>query len=254
MTKLRTLLFSLLFLSLTGTLFAQQSRFDNANQLLEENAYSDAIQVYQSIADDGYESGALWLNMGIAYTQIDSLGLAKYYLLKAKNHKETTTLADEALNYVNDRFSRKSAVLPPLPWNLLLTFLSDTFGVTTIAVTALAFFYLAIAFLIGSWFQVEIVKPLRVSFYTSISLALILFLTSWIIHYQDNRFDTAVMVDRQSTVYQNPRDDAAVISTAFEGYLLRIDHHRSSNENGWHFIRLENGMDGWVRESGIKIL
>lgn len=254
MTKLRTLLFSLLFLNLTGTLFAQQSRFDNANQLLEENAYSDAIQVYQSIADDGYESGALWLNMGIAYTQIDSLGLAKYYLLKAKNHKETATHADEALNYVNDRFSRQSAVLPPLPWNRLLDFLSDTFGVSAIAVTALVFFYLAVAFLIGSWFRLKNAKAFRVSFYTSISLAIILFLTSWIIHYQDNRFDTAVMVDRESIVYQNPRDDAAVISKAFEGYILRIDHHQSDNENGWHYIRLENGMNGWIRENGLKIL
>lgn len=254
MTTLRTLIFSLFFLSIAGALFAQQSRFDNANQLLEENAYSDAIQEYHSIADDGFESGALWLNMGIAYSQIDSLGMAKYYLLKAKNHKETTTLAVEALNYVNDRFSRQSAVLPPLPWNRLLSYLSNTFGITMIAVTALFFFYLAIAFLIGSWFWNESVKPLRVSFYTSISLALILFLTSWIIHYQNNRFDTAVLVGRESTVYQNPRDDSAVISTAFEGYVLRIDHHRMNNDNGWYYIRLENGMIGWIRENNVKIL
>ncbi len=254
MTIIRILIFSLLFITISCNLFAQQSRFDEANDLLEENLYSEAVQIYQSIADDGYESGALWLNMGIAYSQMDSLGIAKYYLLKAKNHRETASLADEALNYVNERFSRRSAVLPPLPWVRFFNFLSESIGVTAIAITALIFFYLAIACLIGSWFRYDFNKQLRTSFYTFFTGAIILFLFSWIIHYQEERFDTAVMVDRQSTVYQQPRDDSAVITTAFEGYLLRIDNHQAEPDTEWYYIRLENGMNGWVRKNGVKVL
>jgi len=45
------MIFILLF-SLSD-LFAQQSRFDEANSLLEESRYQDAIKVYKSIADEG---------------------------------------------------------------------------------------------------------------------------------------------------------------------------------------------------------
>ena len=254
MTTVRYLIFPALFLAFAVETSAQQSRFDSANEMLNERLYSDAIVLYKSIADDGYESGALWLNIGIAYSQIDSLGMAKYYLLKAKSHKETAALADDALIYVNERFSRRSAVLPPLPWTRFFNNLSDTFGVTTIAVTAIILFYLAIALLIGSWFRVDFKKPLRIAFYSFISGALMLFLFSWIIHYQDSRFDRAVMIDRQATVFQHPREDAAVITTAFEGYLLQIDNRQSESETDWHYIRLENGMNGWIRNSGIKVL
>lgn len=254
MITLRNLFFLILFLVFVGQASAQQSRFDSANELLNERLYSDAIELYQSIADDGYESGALWLNMGIAYSQIDSLGMAKYYLLKAKNHKETASLADDALIFVNERFSRRSAVLPPLPWTRFFNYLSETFGINTIAVTAITFFYLAIAFLIGSWFRVDFKKPLRIAFTCFISGAVVLFLFSWVIHYQELRFDRAVMVEKEATVYQHPREDAAVITTAFEGYLLQIDHRQSDSESDWHYIRLENGMYGWIKNSGIKIL
>lgn len=243
-----------LFLVFATQVSAQQSRFDSANEMLNKNLYSDAIELYQSIADEGYESGALWLNTGYAYTQIDSLGMAKVYLLKAKNHKETAALAEDALAYVNERFSRRSAVLPPLPWIRFFNFLSDSFGITALAITALILFYLATAFLIGSWFRVDFKKPMRIAFYSCLSGAALLFLITWVIHYQDVRYDRAVMVERESTVYQYPREDAAVITTAFEGYLLEIDNHQSQAETGWHYIRLENGMYGWIRNDGIRVL
>ncbi|MEX0944469.1 MAG: SH3 domain-containing protein [Balneolaceae bacterium] len=257
----RILFFMIFYMFGTGILIAQQSRFDTANSLLEENSYSEAIQLYKSIADDGYDSGALWLNMGVAYSQVDSLGLAKFYLLKAKNYRETANPAEEALTYVNDRFSRQSAVLPDLPWDRFFSYLSDSYGVSFIAISALIIFYLAVALLIGSWFRVDYVKPLRYSSYTMLITALLIFLLSWIVYYQDNRYDTAVMVGRESTVYEQPREDASVITTAFEGYKLKIDNNRvastdDNNQDGndWVYIRLENGMYGWIQCDGLKRL
>ncbi len=243
-----------LFLFSIPSLSAQQSSFDSANTLLEENEYADAIQIYQSIADEGYESGALWLNMGIAYSQIDSLGVAKYYLLKAKQFEETSDLADDALLYVNDRFSRQSAVLPALPWDQFFQFLSDTFGLNAIVITALLFFYCAVGLLIWSWFRVDLKNVLLKGSNLSFSLMALLFLFSSIIYYQNSRYSTAVMVDRQSVVYERPNESTSVITTAYEGYTMRVDLKAGADNPEWNYVRLENGMYGWVKKDGLKIL
>lgn len=243
-----------LFLLTVPALFAQQSRFDSANLLLEESEYADAIQLYKSIVDDGYESGALYLNMGIAYSQIDSLGVAKYYLLKAKQFRETTDLADDALLYVNNRFSRQSAVLPALPWDQFFRFLSDTFGLNVLLITGLLFFYCAVGLLIGSWFRVDLKNVLRKGSYISFSLMALLFLFSSIIYYKDSRYSTAVMVERQSVVYERPNESTSVITTAYEGYTMRVDFKTGADNPEWTYVRLENGMYGWVKKDGLKIL
>lgn len=243
-----------LFLLIVPSLSAQQLRFDSANTLLEENEYVEAIQLYQTIADDGYESGALWLNMGIAYSQIDSLGVAKFYLLKAKQFRETAELADDALLYVNNRFSRRSAVLPALPWDQFFYFLSVTFGLNTMIVTALLFFYGAVGLLIWSWFRVDLTEVLRKGSYLAFGLMTLLLFFSWIIYYQDNRYSTAVMVDRQSVVHEQPNESSSVITTAYEGYTMRVDFEAGADDPEWKYVRLENGMYGWVRKDGLKIL
>ncbi len=232
---------------------AQQSRFDEANEMLEESQYQDAIQLYKSIADEGYESGALWLNMGIAYSQLDSLGVSKFYLMKASRFKETEDLAEESLEYVNDRFSRQSAVLPPLPWDRFFNYLGDRFGVSGLVFIALLFLYFGVALLIWSWFRKEFQKLLKVSAAILLSVCLLFFLFSVIVNYQQNRYGTGVMVERQGAVYEQPREEAPVVSMAFEGYTMRVDFKESEEHPDWKYIRLENGMFGWVQDSLLMV-
>jgi tetratricopeptide (TPR) repeat protein len=233
--------------------FAQQSRFDEANNLLEERNYREAIQLYNSIADDGYHAGALWLNLGYAYTQIDSLGMAKYYLLKAEKYPETRPLASEAIDIVNNRFPRRSAVLPPLPWDRFFRVLSDAPGAGGLAYIALFFLYAGAAFVIASWFRYDLRKLFRYCGYTTLSIAAVFLLFSVIVNYQDNRYGTGVMVDREGQVFQHPETESAVVSTAYEGYTMRVDFRESKEYPDWKYVRLENGMYGWIREEQLKI-
>jgi tetratricopeptide (TPR) repeat protein len=251
----RFIVLNLIFILLVtlSDLFAQQSRFDEANSLLEESRYQDAIQVYKSIADEGYDSGALWLNMGIAYSQLDSLGVSKFYLLKAQQYKETEGRAEQALFYVNERFTRQSAVLPPLPWDRFFQALSDQFGVSGLVYIALFFLYCGVALLIWSWFRFNLNKAIRYSSYSLLGISLLFFLFSLIVNYQNNRYGTGVMVERQGTVYELPREESAAVSTAYEGYKMRVDFKESENEPDWKYIRLENGMYGWVKENNLMV-
>ncbi|MFO7848159.1 MAG: SH3 domain-containing protein [Balneolaceae bacterium] len=232
----------------------QQTRFDEANSLLENGEYSHAIDTYKSISRDGYESGALWLNLGISYVQLDSLGMAKYSFLKANEFPETSERATTALDYVNDRFPRQSAVLPQLPWIRFLNSVKQAIGITALTLMALFFLYTGTALIIGSWFRADLRRFFRIGSYISLGISVILFILISIITYRADRYDTAVMVDRQEAVYQQPSENSPVISTAYEGYTMQVDHKESEPKDGWYSIRLENGMYGWIKNETLKIL
>lgn len=234
-------------------LTAQQARFDEATFLLEQNEFRNALDMYHSIADNGYSSGALWLNMGIAYTALDSLGVAKYYLLQAKDHSETESLAEDALSYVNERFNRRSAVLPQLPWNRFFNFLSEQAGPFLLFILALIALYGGTAFVIAAWFS----EPYRSAFrYAGLSLLIfsgLIFGTAFYVQYLDSKHGTGVLVDRQATVYQQPDPESVAVSTAYEGYTLQVDFIKSERYDDWSYVRLENGMFGWVNNRSIRV-
>ena len=233
---------------------AQQSEFEEANNLLESGEFVQAIEAYQSIKRDGYESGALWLNLGISYMRIDSLGMAKYSFLKAADFPETSERATNALVFVNDRFPRQSAVLPQLPWIRFLETVEQAFGTTWLSITALFFLYAGTLLIIGSWFRADLKRFFRYISYTSFGLSALLFILISIIAYRADRYDDAVMVNREQAVYQQPAESSSVISTAYEGYTMQIDQTESEAEDRWYYIRLENGMHGWIKKNALKVL
>ena len=93
-----------------------QSSFEEATLDLEQAQYKIALQKFKLIEQSGFYSGGLFLNMAIAAVELDSLGLAKFYLQKAVGEPTTEAAAIEALAYVESQFSRQAATLPPLPW------------------------------------------------------------------------------------------------------------------------------------------
>jgi tetratricopeptide (TPR) repeat protein len=243
----------LLILITPFTVYSQQARFDEATFLLEQNEYREALNMYQSIADNGYSAGALWLNMGVAYTALDSLGMAKYYLLQAANYPETAAEADDALTYVNERLNRRSAVLPELPWDRFFGYLSDRVGTDGLFIAAFIVFYGAAAFIISSWFFSGKPAYFKITGISFLIISALIFTSAWYVQYLDERYGTGVVIDRQQTVFENPDTESVAVSTAYEGYKLKVDFNRSMNYEGWNYVRLENGMYGWIEGSSIKV-
>src|SRR5690625_7631505 len=64
-------------------------------------------------------------------------------------------------------------------------------------------------------------------------LAFLILSLAALIHYQDSRYGTGVVITRQGQVFQNPDESSAAVSTAHEGYLLRVDYKESSEQEEW---------------------
>ena len=151
---MRSLSILIVMLISSFTLPAQtaQTLFDEANDQLTAGNYEEALTAYQAIEQTGEVSGALYLNMGIVATQIDSLGLAKYYFIKASEFNTTQARAAEALEYTESQFSRQSAMLPKLPWEKAVEWLLEGPGVLTIFLTGFSFILIGVLLILLKWF------------------------------------------------------------------------------------------------------
>lgn len=251
--------FLLLIISfgLMPTTLAQTSpqiRFDEANTLLEQQEYRKAIEAYQSIKANGFASGPLFLNLGYSYVQLDSLGKAKYYFMKARRYPATESQASQGLEFVNSKFSRQSAVLPKLPWDRALEWLRYEYGATAVFITGIVLLFLGLLLLMLRWFKGWQHRYYTWTTYSVIGLSLLVVLLGFYVDYRQHRFHKAVMIHEKSGVKEQPAGDAAIVSLSYEGYTFTVDVHRSRGHEGWYYVRMSNGQYGWIPESDILIL
>jgi len=250
------LAFAVLFF-MFGIVIAQPSpqlNFDKANDLLEKGEYRNALKGYREIEDSKMVSGPLYLNMGIAAVQIDSLGLAKFYFIQAQRFVVTKESAIQAIDFVNSQFSRQSAKLPKLPWDRAVDILKVTPGTFGLFVIGYCVFCLALLLVITRWFNLITIPKEKNAIISLFVISTLIIILSHYVDYIDQRYDEAVLIKENATVSKSPEINAELVSMAYEGYDLTIDWKKSVNIENWYYIRLGNGQFGWIKSKGIKIL
>lgn len=231
-----------------------QVLFDEANKLLNAGRNMEAARRYQQLEDQQNLSGALFLNLGIAYQRMDSLGKAKYYFLKSSRYEETATRAEQALEYVNTQFSHQSAILPKLPWDVATHWLQENVGATTLLAAGLILFNIGILFFIARWFIRGLPAAVRTLSLAIAGLAIAVMATAFYTQYVSNRYSVAVMVTEEAPVSETPSKEASLVSQAFEGYTFTVDRKRSRRQPEWSYVRMSNGLYGWIPTKEIMIL
>jgi tetratricopeptide (TPR) repeat protein len=257
MLKRSLLLFVCLIFGLYG--YAQESQkpqlvFDEANEQLQDGDIQGALEQYHRLKTNNQLSGALFLNMGLSYIRADSMGKAKYYFLKAGEFEETQSRAQNGLDYVENRFSHQSAVLPTLPWEKALNWMNDQIGAAILLAIGLLLFNLGIFLYIISWFSIRSLSLLSTAGVTVVTAGVLVVLLSFYTDYREERYRQAVMITEETAVRDQPAPDAGTVSRAFEGYTFTVDRQKSSAETGWSYVRLSNGQYGWIPASEIMTL
>lgn len=231
-----------------------QALFNRANQQLKSKNYRQAISLYKNIEAQNTVSGALFLNLGISYQRLDSLGKAKYYFLKAAQFEATEDEANQALEYVETQFSQQSAVLPKLPWDVATHWLQSNVGSSALLAFGVLLLNLGILIYIAHWFTRWYPEYLSIAGYFIVGLSILLIAAGFYTQYISNRYSTAVMVTEKAPVYEKPQNEASLVSQAFEGYTFTVDHYRSESHLDWKYIRMSNGLYGWIPASEIMVL
>ncbi|WP_103666034.1 hypothetical protein [Gracilimonas amylolytica] len=252
--NIRSLIVSIGILILSQNVWAQQGSFDQANTLLENGSPMEAMSAYRNVESSGSVSGALYLNMGITAMQLDSLGLSKFYFLKAKEYSTTQQQATEALEYVNSQFSRQSAILPKLPWDRAIDWINNQLSAFGLFLIGFLLTLSGLSLLYLGWLDKV---PLSKTFSTQLTLIIIgssLALLAFYADYVNQRYDEAVLISSSQRVLESPDENSALVSIAYEGYDLTVDQWESEQAEEWVYVRLGNGQYGWTKPAGIKTL
>ncbi len=230
-----------------------QAIFDKANIQIELKHYHKALDLYRVIDHQDMASGPLYLNMGIAWTQLDSLGLGKYYFLKAADFPSTKSEALQGVDYVNNQLEHNETLLPPLPWDRFFSWIENQIGIHFLVLISIIIINLGVFLFIATWLWPQYRKWIKRPGYGILVIGIILLLLAGFTDYQARRFTRAIQIVKDSNVRQKPDSNSEIVSLSYEGYRFRIDRERSQNYPDWYYVRMGNGQYGWIHRNDLKL-
>lgn len=254
------MLFLFLFLGDAAPVTAQeanainpQAEFNRGNFLFEQQQYIEALEIYREIVEKGYESGPLFLNMGMTYAYMDSLGLAIFYFTKAHSFRQTRQQAETALAFVEAQLSQRQTIIPELATFRLNRYLFFELGHFIPLLTALILLNLAVLFWVSVWFLKKyglFLKGLALTFFLT---AIVSATTGFYILANEDGIEHGIFIENGHAVYSSPDMDTDPIFLIFQGYTFFRDTEKSPEGSGWSYIVMSNGIEGWVRNRGFRI-
>ena len=230
-----------------------QEQFNQANEALSQGQFSDALSIYETIKASGFESGPLYLNMGITATRLDSLGLAKFYYLNAQRFADVSIAATEALDFVDYELGRRGARLPELAWTRItrqLYFEINHLGFVAVGLIVINF---GVLLLVASWLRQSYHKFNQYLGIVLISLGGTVVLITAIISWQSLNYTQGIQIVREAQIHTLPDSQSEIIQTGYEGFQYIVDIEESTSSPDWLYVRLSNGSRGWVQAEQLNL-
>ncbi len=238
----------MMFLFLMWMQLSPDSLFTLGSQYLQDKDAVGASRILSELDESGFENGPLLINLGIAYTQLDSLGLAKYYFTRAGRYTEVKTQSETGLTFVNQQLQRRASGLPILSLNRIQNRFIASYDAFLAILLPLLLLHAGAGILIWHFYASRIWKQHAST--VLLSLSLLTFIGYAVAANYINRFELAVMIRQEALLREAPAEDSATLIPTFEGYDLRVDRKRSTDE--WVFVVLINGSSGWLPASSVR--
>ncbi len=256
------LLFCLSFF-LPGAAIAQptgddrpQALFNRGNYMMEEENYTQALDIFRQIESGSHASGPLFYNMGISYLYLDSLGKASLYFHKSTDFRETAGRGQEGLEAVERLMRTRGTFIPQLPWYAFFDWFYFYMNHLAWIIWGLVFLNAGVIILLAGW----VYRPNRRIAIAGMAVAaagIILVATSVTISIWANGYRQGVVVENTVPIQPQPDftvDEDMAPDLAYEAYTVTLDQRKSKLHDDWVHIRLRNGVSGWIPESAVRML
>ncbi|HEY4194547.1 MAG TPA: SH3 domain-containing protein [Mucilaginibacter sp.] len=243
-----------LFLLLAFPLFSWSNDYGalykKANDQYKKGQYQEAVKSYTQIVNGGYQSEAVFFNLGNAYFKLGEIPSALLYYEKA--HKLSP--GDDDVNF-NIYFanSKTADKVEPEPeffvtqwWHSMMLY----FSINTLSVFAVLCFIIGCGLLVLYLF-IPVISLKKLSFYTGIPLLFAGLLFIFIANRQQHYFNDhhqAIIFSGSVNVRSGPGEQAAALFILHDGTKVNI----LDSNNGWIKVQLANGNEGWIQQSDIK--
>lgn len=247
----KSFIYLLLLIMLPAIAFADgaQELFKKANQQYARGQYPDAVKSYQQLINSGYQSIALYFNMGNASYKNGDLGPALLYYEKA--HKLSP--GDEDINFnirlvnlkTSDRIEEAPEFFLAKWWRGFILMIAGG----TLAVLSIILVLLASAALIIYLFT-QSVGIKKTSFYGAIILFALGLITVFMSARQASYFDNhrQAIIFNTVTVRSAPGNTGKTLFVLHEGTKVDVLENNSNTIK----IKLANGNEGWISAADAK--
>lgn len=222
--------------------------FNEATEHLTQKRFVEAATVLNQVDALGEENGPMLINLGIAYAQLDSLGLAKFHFTRAAAYPEVSAQSEAGLTYVTQQLQRRASGLPVLALNRIQNSILSRFNPFLSLLIPILLLNLGALLLV--WHFREQNRWRKITAVVMLSVSGIGFIHHIAMSAFSARYDLGIMIRQEAQLKESPSSDAAAGLPVFEGYDVRID--RSQAAEGWVHVTLINGSNGWLPASAVR--
>jgi tetratricopeptide (TPR) repeat protein len=224
--------------------------FDRGNTAFAKGNYQQAANDYQKIIDGGYQSAAVFFNLGNAYYRLGDLPSSLLYYEKA--HKLAPS--DEDINFnihfanarTTDKLEQPAEFFITKWWNNFILF----FSVSTLAALSILFviggFGILVLYLFTNNFIIK-----RSSFYTGILVIVIGLAFIFMAGQQENYFSShhqAIIFGNSITAKSTPDANGKPLFIVHEGTKVDVLQKTATSIE----VQLPNGNAGWIGVDDAK--
>lgn len=247
-------LISFVFILVSAFTFAQDPNIEkyitDANELYQNEQYSDAIELYRKVINEGFESVPLYYNLGNSYYRESKLGMAILYYEKALKIDPNDEDVIHNLNIVKAHTIDKFKEIPELFlvswWNSIVSALT----LQTWAVVVVLSFLSLLSF-IGVYLLTKSSSLQKSMFYIS-AMNLVVFVIFAILMFSKFNLESSsnygILTDSIISAKLSPdikSNDAFVIH---EGVKFSVEDELK----GWIKIKLSDGKVGWLPKTSYE--
>ncbi len=226
--------------------------FQKGNEFYQQGDYRQAVAMYETALETGYESAELYYNLGNAYFKSNQIGksILNYERAQKMAPRDEDILfnLDIARLYVVDKINLPPQFFIITLWKSIKDFfVTKDLGLLTLAIYIVLIFLLITRIFVRNHFFKKV---------TGIAVfpALILFLISALILIQrineDINLKEAIVVAKRIDVTSSPSKDATEVFALHEGVKVKI----SERSGDFLKIELSDGKIGWINAGTVEII
>jgi len=240
----------ILFTAIPAFADDNQILIEEANKDYNEARYQDAVDLYEKVLLNGYESPKLYYNLGNSYFKLKDMASAILYFEKAKKLDPDDEDINFNLKIVNNNIVDKIETVPELFyirwWNSLTHFFTVDQWAMLSLISFIAFFGFALVFLLSG-----IVWLKKYSFWFGI-VFLVVTLSSYSM--ANERFNSfkkdheAIVFTPTVTVKSSPSENSIDLFVIHSGTKVQLTDHVGD----WYEVKIANGSVGWLLNNEIK--
>lgn len=229
-----------------------QYLFDQANQLYQQENYTQAIEKYLEIYNNGYESWQLYYNLGNSYYKTRQFGRAILNYERALKLNPKNEDIQLNLDLANLTVVDKIIVPPQFITTRLFSDLKEFWGMQTLTLIAIGMYLILMLMII-----VKIIshsrtaqRILNIVLVPAVIIFLVIAAILVIRIHENNASRHAIVLADKIDVLSSPGEQATELFSLHEGLKFKVEEIRDD----WAKIRLADGKVGWVRKNLFEII